>query len=233
METTQGFETTEGFDLLVRNAQIVRPGAEEPGTGDIAIKDGVFPRIDGTIAGSARQELDATGLLAFPGVVDAHQHWGIYNPFGEDTASESRAAAQGGVTTWITYIRTGQYYLDQGGPYADFMPLILAGSAGRSHIDYGFHIAPIQHSHIDEVESLVDDFGVFARGLDADLALVNPDHTRTVHAEDSESSQEYAQFEGYEMSAPVVRTVLRGETIFSDGRVADTPAGRYLRRPQV
>jgi allantoinase len=75
--------------------------------------------------------------------------------------------------------------------------------------------------------------GDIALGLDADLALVNPDDAWTVRAEDSESSQEYTPFEGYEMSASVVRTVLRGETIFSDGRVADIPAGRYLRRPQV
>ena len=52
----------------------------------------------------------------FPGVVDAHQHWGIYNPLGEDADTESRASAQGGVTTGLTYMRTGQYYLNQGGP---------------------------------------------------------------------------------------------------------------------
>lgn len=153
-------ETQESFDLLVRGATIVRADGSDPELGDIAIKDGVFQQVGGMIEGSATEEIDASGLAAFPGVVDAHQHWGIYNPLEEDVVSESRAAAQGGVTTGITYIRTGQYYLNKGGPYADFMPLVLSGAEGRSHIDYGFHVAPIQKSHIDELESLVDDFGV-------------------------------------------------------------------------
>ena len=153
-------ESQADFDVLVRNAQIVRPGGGDPETGDIAIHDGTFARVGGTIEGTAVEEVDATGLLAFPGVVDAHQHWGIYNPLEEDTVSESRAAAQGGVTTGITYIRTGQYYLNRGGPYRDFMPLVLSRAEGRSHIDYGFHVAPIEYAHIGELETLVDDFGV-------------------------------------------------------------------------
>ena len=36
--------------------------------------------------------VDAGGKLLFPGVVDVHQHWGIYNELGEDAVSESRAA---------------------------------------------------------------------------------------------------------------------------------------------
>ena len=147
------------FDVLVRNARIVRPNSE-PQVGDIAIKDGSFAAVGGDIAGTATETIDGTGLLAFPGVVDAHQHWGIYNPLEEDTRSESRAAAQGGVTTGITYIRTGQYYLEKGGSYRDFMPEVFSRSEGRSHVDHAFHVAPMQSSHIDELESLVDDFGV-------------------------------------------------------------------------
>jgi allantoinase len=148
------------YDLVIRNAQLVRPGASAPEAADIAIRDGVFAAVDGTLAGSGAEEIDAGGLLAFPGVVDAHQHWGIYNPLEEDTVSESRAAAQGGVTTGITYIRTGQYYLNRGGSYLEFMPEVLSRAEGRAYVDYGFHVAPMQASHIDELESLVDDFGV-------------------------------------------------------------------------
>lgn len=147
------------YDVLIRGAQIVRPNAP-PETGDIAIRDGAFASVGGQIEGDASQEIAAEGLLAFPGVVDSHQHWGIYNPLEEDVRTESRAAAQGGVTTGITYIRTGQYYLNRGGPYRDFMPEVLARSEGHSHIDFGFHVAPMQHSHIEELESLVDDFGI-------------------------------------------------------------------------
>ena len=76
--------------------------------------------------------VDGGGKLAFPGVVDAHQHWGIYNPLAEDAATESRACAQGGVTTALTYMRTGQYYLNKGGPYAEFFPEVLDAAEGRA-----------------------------------------------------------------------------------------------------
>ncbi|HEX5496789.1 MAG TPA: dihydroorotase family protein, partial [Mycobacteriales bacterium] len=115
---------------------------------------------EGVDATAAGRIVDAGGLLAFPGAVDAHQHWGIYNPLAEDAGTESRAAAQGGVTTGLTYMRTGQYYLNRSGPYAEFFPEVLDQSAGRSHIDYGFHLAPMMNSHIEEIPELIDRFGV-------------------------------------------------------------------------
>ena len=70
---------------------------------------------------------DGRGRLAFPGVVDAHMHSGIYSPLDEDAVSESKAAAMGGVTSSLNYFRTGQYYLNKGGPYAKFYPEVLKG----------------------------------------------------------------------------------------------------------
>ncbi|MFC2153280.1 dihydroorotase family protein [Actinomycetota bacterium] len=152
--------TEHRFDVLIKNAEVVQAGVTEPIVGDIGIRDGKFAAVGGDLGSSAFEIVDANGLLAFPGVVDAHQHWGIYNPLDEDAQSESRAAAQGGVTTGITYIRTGRYYLNRGGSYRDFMPQVLELAEGRAHVDYGFHVAPMQRSHIDELEMLVDDFGV-------------------------------------------------------------------------
>ena len=148
------------YDLIIRNASIVRPGALRVARGDIGIEGGKFVQVGDSIKGRASRELDAEGLLAFPGVLDSHQHWGIYNPLEEDADSESRAAAQGGVTAGITYIRTGRYYLNRGGSYREFMPEVFSRSEGRSYIDYGFHVAPMQNSHIEELETLVDRFGV-------------------------------------------------------------------------
>jgi len=148
-------------DLIIRNVRVVRPGGAEPLTGDIAVTGGrisdVADRIE-PVHGVAVHE--GYGLLAFPGVVDAHQHWGIYNPLAEDTVSESRACAQGGVTTSLTYMRTGQYYLNRGGSYAEVFPEVLAAAQGRSHVDYGFHLAPMQASHIEEIPALVREHGV-------------------------------------------------------------------------
>ncbi|MEU8021973.1 dihydroorotase family protein [Micromonospora haikouensis] len=149
------------FDLLLRNVRLVRHDRPDTETVDIGVTAGKVTRVaPGLDPADAATVHDGQGKLAFPGVVDAHQHWGIYNPLAEDTASESRASAQGGVTTALTYMRTGQYYLNRGGRYEDFFPDVLAASAGRSHIDYGFHLAPMMREHIDELPDLVDRFGV-------------------------------------------------------------------------
>ncbi len=149
------------FDVIIKNAEVVRPGGVPAASLDIAISGGKFVELAENLdTEHASAVFDAAGLLVFPGVVDAHMHFGIYNELSEDIYSESRAAALGGVTTGISYIRTGQYYLNRGGPYADFFPEVLRRTQGRSHIDYGFHIAPIEASHRDEVATLIDDFGV-------------------------------------------------------------------------
>ncbi len=148
-------------DLIIRNVRVVRPGVDETPFADIAVSDGkiteVGPELD---ASSARAVVDGGGKLAFPGVVDAHQHWGIYNPLDEDTRTESRACAQGGVTTSLTYMRTGQYYLNRGGDYSEVFPEVLAASDGKSYVDYAFHLAPMQSSHIAEIPELISEHGV-------------------------------------------------------------------------
>src|SRR5512142_1129138 len=131
-----------------------------PGT-DIGVAGGRIARLEpGIPPGEAATVVDGRGRLAFPGVVDAHQHWGIYRPLGEDARSESRACAQGGVTTGITYVRTGQYYLNQGGPYQAFLPRVLDAAQGRSYVDYAFHVAPMESRHIEEVPLLIEQFGI-------------------------------------------------------------------------
>lgn len=141
--------------------RVVRPDADDVVDADIAVAGGRIARVAAGIdANDATEVVDGGGKLAFPGAVDAHQHWGIYNPLDEDTRSESRAAAQGGVTTGITYIRTGMYYLNKAGPYAEFFPEVRELSEGRAHVDYAFHVAPMTRQHIDELESLVVEHGV-------------------------------------------------------------------------
>ena len=152
------------LDTLIKNVTVVTTGDGAPDGGqrlDIGIVGGRFARIEADVPETeAAEVVDGRGMLAFPGVVDGHQHWGIYNPLDEDTDTESRASAQGGVTTGITYMRTGQYYLNKGGPYREFFPQVLSASEGRSYIDYGFHLAPMMREHIDEIPSIITEFGV-------------------------------------------------------------------------
>lgn len=148
-------------DLIISNVKLVRPGVDRTQRTSIAVRDGKVSAIsDALTPDDATEHVDAGGKLAFPGVVDGHQHWGIYNELSEDTVSESRASAQGGVTTALTYMRTGQYYLNKGGPYREIFPEVLAASEGRAYVDYGFHLAPMMAEHIDEIPSLISEFGV-------------------------------------------------------------------------
>jgi allantoinase len=149
------------LDLLITDALVVNHDRPEPERLDIGISGGRIARIAPSIPPEeAATVVDAAGRLAFPGVVDAHQHWGIYNPLATDTEVESRACAQGGVTTALNYMRTGQYYLNKGGPYEDFFPEVLAASEGRALVDYAFHLAPMMSKHIQEIPMLVERFGI-------------------------------------------------------------------------
>lgn len=154
------FDSPE-LDLLVTNALVVVPGHDEPQRLEVGVSDGRFTVIESGIDPTrAAEVLDAGGKPMFPGVVDAHQHWGIYNELGEDAHSESKAAAQGGVTSGITYMRTGAYYLNRTGPYREVFPDVLSAVEGRAHIDYAFHVAPILAEHIDEIPMMIEEFGV-------------------------------------------------------------------------
>ena len=149
------------YDLLVKDVVVVRPQGNAVHRADIAIRDGRFARIAPAIdPASAREVHDGRGRLAFPGVVDAHMHAGIYSPLAQDAVTESKAAAQGGVTSSLNYFRTGQYYLNKGGPYRKFYPEVLKLADGRFHVDYGFHLAPMDSTHIAEIPELIAKHGV-------------------------------------------------------------------------
>lgn len=149
------------FDLLLKGVRVVRPHGNVVVDADIAVQDGRIAKLaPGIDPARAKTVFDGRGRLAFPGVVDAHMHSGIYSPLEEDAVTESKAAAMGGVTSSLNYFRTGQYYLNKGGPYAKFFPEVLKKSRGRFHVDYGFHLAPMDRKHIDELPMLIDKHGV-------------------------------------------------------------------------
>jgi allantoinase len=149
------------YDLLIQNLQVVRPNADAVEVADVAIKDGCFAEIaPGLNPQDAAEVYDGANKLAFPGLVDPHMHCGIYSPLAEDAVTESRAAAMGGVTSSLNYMRTGHYYLNKGGPYMEFFPEVLEISAGNFHVDYCYHLAPMDQLHISEIPQLVNEHGV-------------------------------------------------------------------------
>src|ERR1700744_29898 len=82
------------FDLLIRNGQIVGSDGVTPAS--LGIAGGKIVEI-GDLTGSATEEIDASGLHIFPGVIDPHVH---FNEPGradwEGIATGSAALAAGG-----------------------------------------------------------------------------------------------------------------------------------------
>ena len=74
--------------------------------------------------------------------------------------------------------------------------------------------------------------GDIAPGYDADIVLVDPHESFSVHAAESESKQGYSPFEGLELTGRVKTTFLRGVPICQDGKIVGPARGHYLRRPQ-
>ena len=62
------------YDLIVRGGTVVDGSGEPSFVGDIAVNDGVIVAV-GDVAGEAKSEIDAKGLLVTPGWVDVHTHY--------------------------------------------------------------------------------------------------------------------------------------------------------------
>lgn len=148
------------YDTLIRNVRVVRPNTDSVDAADIAIKDGKFALIEPNIpADDADNVIDGGGMLAFPGAIDPHTHVGIYVHPHEDAPTESAAAASGGVTVTIPYVRTGSLYLNMGGSLKKFFPELLKQSKGRYYVDYAYHVSPIEGLQVGEMEYLLTEAG--------------------------------------------------------------------------
>ena len=62
------------YDLIIRNGEVLDGTGVESRRADVAICDGKIVHV-GTIEGSAREEIDATGCIVTPGFVDVHTHY--------------------------------------------------------------------------------------------------------------------------------------------------------------
>jgi dihydroorotase (multifunctional complex type) len=149
------------YDSIVTNGLAILPGLEEPAAVSIGIRNGRIVAIAEDLSPSEAYEVvDARDRIVFPGGVDSHFHIGIYREIELDAASETESSLVGGGTSVISYFRTGSHYLNKVGPYHEILPEVLGRAKGRAHTDYGFHIAPMTTSQLDEVDWMVREAGV-------------------------------------------------------------------------
>ncbi len=127
----------EQLDLIVRQGELVLPGGRVM-RGDVAIRHGIIAAIEPRIDESAAEEIDASGLMVFPGFIDPHTHMGIpiLDTFSaDDFESGSRAAAAGGITTILDFTvqRPGQ-------SLEEALQERLGLAEGRCHVDFNIHV---------------------------------------------------------------------------------------------
>jgi len=111
-------------------------------------------------AQGAERVVDASGKFVFPGAIDSHFHVGIYRPMRDDATSESSSAASGGITTILSYFRTGKDYLNKVGPYKEIFPEVLELSEDSFVTDYSYHLAIMTREQLNEMPWLLSDAGV-------------------------------------------------------------------------
>jgi dihydropyrimidinase len=145
------------FDLVVRGGTVVLPQTDGVAA-DVAISGETIAAIlaPGT-AIDAVETLDATGKVVLPGVIDVHLHLGhgkdIARPrVAADAATETAAAAIGGVTTFIPYLMATD-------PFETLFDEVKQITEAGARIDFGYHFIISTEAQLAGVARYAREFG--------------------------------------------------------------------------
>jgi dihydropyrimidinase len=137
-------------DLLVTGGVVVFPD-RGPLRVDLRAREGRVVELGERLsAGPGEAVLDATGRHVFPGFIDPHVHLGNVNPFVEDVETETLAAAAGGVTTLLTYLKVLRHR-DRQLSYAEVLPEVERQVGELASVDVGLHLALSTAGHVEEI----------------------------------------------------------------------------------
>ncbi|MGH3691663.1 MAG: dihydroorotase [Microbacterium sp.] len=140
-------------DLVIRGARVVSHAGEF--LGGVAAAEGRIVAVGTHDAlPSASHEIDADGRYLMPGIIDPHCHLGVNYPYDEDMRTETAAAARGGITTILLYIRTKEP------SYIPFYRERSRVGEEHAHIDFGFHFGMQREEHIHELPRIAEETGV-------------------------------------------------------------------------
>jgi len=122
-------------DWLIKNAELVNEGRRFHA--DVRVKQGRIDAIAGDLdARPGEQVVDASGLWLLPGMIDDQVHFrepGLTQK--ADIASESRACAAGGITSFMEMPNTKPPALDR-----DTLEAKYARAAETSAVNYAFYL---------------------------------------------------------------------------------------------
>ena len=156
------------YSLLIRNATIAHPdGSTTPG--DVACAAGKIACIAKNIFAPAEETIDAAGKLLLPGVIDPQVHFREPGKeYKEDLRSGSRAAARGGVTSFLDMPNTDPATINQ-----QALNDKLARAARKSVVNYGFFIGATK-DNLDELNRAAPACGIkIFMGASTGSLLVN------------------------------------------------------------
>jgi dihydropyrimidinase len=144
------------MDLVIKNGTIVT--ATDMYEADIGIEGEKIVAIGKELSGS--KEIDAKGMMIFPGFIDVHTH--IEMPFMGTYSSDTwetgtRAAAFGGTTCVVDFI-----IQSKGGTLKAALDEWNKRSTGNAYIDYGYHMGmtDVNDDTVKEMETMILEEGI-------------------------------------------------------------------------
>ncbi|QDQ00550.1 amidohydrolase family protein [Lysinibacillus fusiformis] len=140
------------LDLFIKNGEVVIPrvGVRKA---NIGVKnEKIVAILDHEEVAEATEVIDATGLHILPGVIDAHQHLGIYNSIEQDFL-DTKQHAISGITTVVNFDRQPVSYLE-------WFPKVKKDVEKWTYIDFTYSLGILKEQHLDELEELVDKEGI-------------------------------------------------------------------------
>lgn len=97
------------------------------------------------------KKINGNGLISIPGIIDTHVHYGVYSSIEKAAATESHAAAIGGITTMMRMLRLGDSYKNS------LIPQLIASSQSH-YVDYSLHASIFNNQQIDEMKFCYDNW---------------------------------------------------------------------------